>query len=383
MSATLARLPNADQRRLEDAGERPRTLLLEDQLSADVLDAAYFAGLSRPLRLFYRRLPGWLAQTLEALRVRRRYDVVVTWDDRVALLYAFLLGMIRSRSRHVAIVSWMGPVKKGSMLRRVQKRIDRIVVWTRFHRDLLAELYSIAPQRFALAPYWVDDQFFAPRKAGQDMICAVGDSKRDYGTLVGALSGLPLPCRIVTQAAMRDLAGDWGVTGQALESASSSLANIKIGAATASELRDVYARSRFVVVPLFPSLRDHGITSVFEAMAMGKAVICTQTDGLTGMIEDGVTGILVPPGDPDALRAAIKRLWDEPDLAQRLGAAGRKRVEAHNRLDLFVAAVRQAVSEVVTGGGRASPVEEAATLKGTPQASATNHRLVGAQAPTQ
>lgn len=379
MGATLGRLPKADLRRLEDAGERPRTLLLEDELSADVLDATHFAHLPRLLKLLYRRLPGWLAQTLEALRLRRRYDVVVTWDDRIALLYAFLLGLIRSRSRHVAIVSWMGPAKKGSMLRRVQKHVDRVVVWTRFHRDMLAELYGIAFQRLALVPYWVDERFFAPAAIEQDMICAVGDSKRDYRTLLDALADQPTPCRIVTQATrQQDAVGDWGVTGQVLGNASSSLENVIIGAASPSELRDVYARSRFVVVPLFPSLRDHGITSVFEAMAMGKAVICTQTDGLTGMVEDGVTGILVPPGNPDALRAAIQRLWEQPELAQRLGMAGRKHVEAYNRLDLFVAAVRQAVADVAPHGRQASGAGESAIIQGALRGSATDQPLMSA-----
>lgn len=380
MSATLERLPEAEQRRLEDEGKRPRTLLLEDQLSADVLDAAYFARLPRPLTLLYRPLPGWLKQTFEALRIRRRYDAVVTWDDRVALLYAFLLGLIRSRSRHVAIVSWMGPVKKGNMLRRVQKHIDRVVVWTRFHRDLLTELYGVAFRRLALAPYWVDERFFAPMATEQDMVCAVGDSKRDYRTLLDALVDLPIPCRIVSNATQRqDAVGDWGVTSQVLSGASASMANVTIGAATSLELREVYARSRFVVVPLFPSLRDHGITSVFEAMAMGKAVICTQTDGLTDIIEDGVTGILVPPGDPAALRAAIQQLWQQPELAQRLGAAGRQRVEECNRLDLFVAAVRQAVADVAPEGKRLSGAREAVGATIASQVEATNHHLVGAR----
>ncbi|HEX6123398.1 MAG TPA: glycosyltransferase family 4 protein, partial [Ktedonobacterales bacterium] len=165
---------------------------------------------------------------------------------------------------------------------------------------------------------------------------------------------------------------------QVLGNASSSLENVIIGAASPSELRDVYARSRFVVVPLFPSLRDHGITSVFEAMAMGKAVICTQTDGLTGMVEDGVTGILVPPGNPDALRAAIQRLWEQPELAQRLGMAGRKHVEAYNRLDLFVAAVRQAVADVAPHGRQASGAGESAIIQGALRGSATDQPLMSA-----
>jgi glycosyltransferase involved in cell wall biosynthesis len=63
-----------------------------------------------------------------------------------------------------------------------------------------------------------------------------------------------------------------------------------------------------------------------EAMSRGKAVVASATGGIPDMVVDGETGLLFPPGDVQALRAAMQRLIDEPDLRARLGAAAFERV---------------------------------------------------------
>lgn len=65
-----------------------------------------------------------------------------------------------------------------------------------------------------------------------------------------------------------------------------------------------------------------------EGMACGLAVIASRIGGLPELIEDGVSGLLVPPGDAASLAAAIARLATEPELRARLGQAGRERVQA-------------------------------------------------------
>jgi glycosyltransferase involved in cell wall biosynthesis len=87
------------------------------------------------------------------------------------------------------------------------------------------------------------------------------------------------------------------------------------------------------------STRSEGLPlSILEAMATGLPVIASDVGGVPELVIDGETGLLVPPGDPDALAAAIRRLLEDPPLAHRLGEAGRVRVAEH--FDL--AAVRQA-----------------------------------------
>lgn len=77
---------------------------------------------------------------------------------------------------------------------------------------------------------------------------------------------------------------------------------------------------------VIPSLWPEPLGSVvYEGMSRGKAMIGTTPGGHTDMIVDGVTGLLVPPGDVDALRAAMQTLLDDPQLCVRFGEAGRER----------------------------------------------------------
>jgi glycosyltransferase involved in cell wall biosynthesis len=59
-------------------------------------------------------------------------------------------------------------------------------------------------------------------------------------------------------------------------------------------------------------------------MAYGRPVVATAVGGLLDAVEDGVTGRLVPAGDPNALRAAIEELLADEQLRHRLGAAARE-----------------------------------------------------------
>ncbi len=90
-------------------------------------------------------------------------------------------------------------------------------------------------------------------------------------------------------------------------------------------IADLYVQATVFVMPsLFESF---GI-SVIEAMAFGIPVVATTAGALPEVVEDGVTGLLVPSGDSGALAAAIKRLLNNAPLRARLGAAGRERVLA-------------------------------------------------------
>jgi glycogen synthase len=64
-----------------------------------------------------------------------------------------------------------------------------------------------------------------------------------------------------------------------------------------------------------------------EAMACETAVVASAVGGILEVVEDGKTGILVPPGRPDELASALRRLLEDPDQARAMGEAGRRRVE--------------------------------------------------------
>jgi glycosyltransferase involved in cell wall biosynthesis len=73
--------------------------------------------------------------------------------------------------------------------------------------------------------------------------------------------------------------------------------------------------------------RDVTPNVILEAMAMQLPVVSTTVAGIPELVEDGVTGLLVPPGDETALAAAILRLAGDPSLRESLGRNGRRAVE--------------------------------------------------------
>jgi glycosyltransferase involved in cell wall biosynthesis len=88
------------------------------------------------------------------------------------------------------------------------------------------------------------------------------------------------------------------------------------------ELEDLYARAAVVACP---SRREGFGVACLEAMAHGRPVVASAVGGLRDLVVDGETGLLVPPRDVAALRAALERLLADPELRRRLGSAGRER----------------------------------------------------------
>ncbi len=92
------------------------------------------------------------------------------------------------------------------------------------------------------------------------------------------------------------------------------------------EVEDVKAAYAALDISVLPSALPEPFGGVvIESMAMGKPVVGTRLGGTVEQIEEGVTGFLVPPGDPNELAAALARLLSDPDLRRRMGENGRKR----------------------------------------------------------
>jgi glycosyltransferase involved in cell wall biosynthesis len=88
---------------------------------------------------------------------------------------------------------------------------------------------------------------------------------------------------------------------------------------------------------VMPSLWEGMPNAVMEAMALGKCVVATAVEGTEDLMEDGVSGLLVPARQSQALAEAIRRALADADLRDRLGAAARERIRAHYSIDRVVA----------------------------------------------
>jgi glycosyltransferase involved in cell wall biosynthesis len=116
------------------------------------------------------------------------------------------------------------------------------------------------------------------------------------------------------------------------------------------ELGSFYERAAVVAVP---SHREGFGVVCAEAMAHARPVVASAVGGLVDLVVDDETGLLVEPGDVDALRSALRRLLDDEELRRRLGAAARERVREHfsweRVTDLTVAAYEDVMRALSAG----------------------------------
>ena len=108
---------------------------------------------------------------------------------------------------------------------------------------------------------------------------------------------------------------------------------------------DVPAVTAALDVAVLPSYREAQGLTILEAMALSRPVVASDVGGIPEMIQDGKTGLLVPPHDPEALAAAIIRLLTDHPLADTLGRAGHDLVHDRFCIELMVRAVEAIYDE--------------------------------------
>jgi glycosyltransferase involved in cell wall biosynthesis len=197
-----------------------------------------------------------------------------------------------------------------------------LVYATAQERFVVDEL-GMPADRVVLTTFMVDTSFWRPdavpaRTGERPMICSAGLERRDYPTFIEAVRGLDV--RVVIAAA-----SPW--SKQADSTAGATLPpNVEVTRLGFVDLRQLYVDAALVVMPLVDTEFQAGVTTILEAMATGRTVVCSRTRGQTDVLLDGETGVYVPPGDVGALRSAIERLLASPQDAARIGAAARQDV---------------------------------------------------------
>ena len=337
-------------RQLEIEDKIPRVSLLEDAISADVLDERYLVEKSPYLRrLFYRSVPVSIAQVIEALFIMTRYDLILTHSEKVSFPLALILKWIRSSKPHIIVLSRITSVdrKKSKQkiwfFKKISKSVSRFLIWSSEQRKIAIERFGVPPDKIILLKRGIDQLFWSPREVETDMICSAGMEMRDYPTLVDALRHLEIPCHIAAGASR----GDIFKTIERLHKIKDVPEWVTVGPKKPMDLRSLYARSRFIVIPLLPTDSDNGLTTILEAMAMGKPVICSRVEGQVDIIQDGVTGIYVPQGDSEAMQEAIHSLWNDPERCKRMGKAARAFIVKTHNMEQFVDAIKIEVDRAV------------------------------------
>ena len=279
-------------------------------------------------------MSGWVATEL-----RRRLDIPV-----VQIFHA----MGKTKRRHQRKVD-TSPGNRIKTEMDVVARVDKIIAQCPNERAELVNDYGADPDKIALIPSAVNTRIFNPvpqdearhyvgLESGKKAIVYVGRllPRKDIRNIVRALALLVRQSENVEDAPLLLVVG--GESEDPNPSATSEIDELQklagelgvtdhvrfVGKRQPECLRYYYSAADVAVTT--PWYEPFGLTPL-EAMACGRPVIGSAVGGITFTIKDGETGLLVPPRDPEALAAALQRLFDQPVLRKRMGLAARKRVQ--------------------------------------------------------
>jgi glycosyltransferase involved in cell wall biosynthesis len=215
-----------------------------------------------------------------------------------------------------------GPVRR-ALVRAVFERATRIVVLSAAWKDFLATITRNPNIEAIHNPVIVPGQpAWEQRRPGQVVFLGkLGPNKGSYDLLEAASMLLARRRQLELM-----LGGDGEV--QQTRARVSELGigeHVKVLGWVGPEQRNALLASASVFV--LPSYHEGLPMSILEAMAAGLPVLATPVGGIPELLTDGVEGYLVQPGDVEGLGRCMQSLLDDQALAQRMGAAGRRKIE--------------------------------------------------------
>jgi D-inositol-3-phosphate glycosyltransferase len=244
---------------------------------------------------------------------------------------------------------------------RIVAAADRIVAGSVVERAHLVWYYGARPERISVIPCGVDTELFRPmaQATARDLLelppgpllLYVGRLAPIKGldTLLGAMTRLSGPAagaRLLVVGGDQDERGPG--PGERLRARVAQLGLADrvhfSGPQRQDRLHLFYAGADATVMPSY--YESFGMVAL-EAMACGTPVVASRVGGLTTTVRDGVTGYLVPEGDPEALAACLSRLLAAPAERERLGAEA-ARWAAEHRWPCVAEAVCRLYAELQT-----------------------------------
>jgi len=228
--------------------------------------------------------------------------------------------------RKITLRRWYGFL---GMQMRVARQVPRILTVSSSSKRDIVEQYSIRAEQLEVVPIGADHTHFRPhpeiaKVPGRIMTTASADVP-----FKGLLPLVEAVAKLRTERPEAHLV----VVGRLRAESPVAAAIERLGLRDAVSFESGISDDRMVelyaeaTVAVVPSLYEGFSLPAVEALACGVPLVATTGGALPEVVgEDGVTGLLVPPGEPDALAMAIRSVIDDPDLASRLSDAGRKRV---------------------------------------------------------
>ncbi len=293
-------------------------------------------------------MPLSLAQPLALTRVRP--DVIhVHSPYPLGELSNWWLGRARATviTHHSDVVRQRGWLRLyGPLLRRVLRAADRIIATSPPYIESSPWLKPIR-EKCTVIPLGVDTARFTPADhpgTGSSGVLFVGRLRYYKGldTLLMALSQVPdAHLTVVGDGPMR---AAWETLSHALNLA----ARVDfVGEIEDADLPDYYHRADLFVLPANARAEAFG-TVLLEAMASGLPCVTTEVGtGTSWIVQDGVTGLVVPPANPPALAEAITLLLQDSARRESMGHAGRERVVQYFSMEQMICGVEELYKELL------------------------------------
>ena len=285
-------------------------------------------------RGFFPMASACLRHLFRARRDRLAYLITFECDWTSFLVAAVQTVLGQRWPRHV-IVQFIMREKaptftsraKYALMRWCFSSVHMCICSSRLEARYYVEAFGWEARKVGYVPLHTDPGFLARQSPTEERrVIAAGRTFRDYRSLLQASPGIDAPLTIVASPA--SLAGETVPDGVEVRF------DVPI-----EELIALIATSMVVVLPLEERQISIGQSVLVEAMTMGKPVVVTRVNGTVDYVEHMVTGILVPPRDPDALREAVNRLVADPELRRRMGAAAQAQVLARHMPSRYAADV--------------------------------------------
>ncbi len=280
----------------------------------------------------------------QLFRLSPRYDAVVTGSEHTGHLFAILQSLLRTRRRRVPHVMidfpWAAsPGKLTIFLKRIQMSIESRSIYRIFAHASPEEAERFARElrtRRDLFQFVIyHDNLRTPRPEVKDggYLFSGGFEGRDYPTLLRAIMDAPYPAVICSP---------WKISeGGELPP------HISVSKVTPERFDELMAAAKVVVLSLFSEcIHTSGHTVIANALSLGKPLVVAAPQEFRHYIDHGVNGILVPPGDSQALRQAIDHIFRDPEYTARL-AANAKNMSARFSREIFFQTVYDTVEAAV------------------------------------
>jgi len=211
---------------------------------------------------------------------------------------------------------------------RICSLVDLAVVSSESNKQFLLDFLNFKQKQVLFWRHPTDCNFFVPKNTTSERshscIASVGLEQRDYRLLAAATEQLNVEVKVAgfSQFQSRNAKCFPPVMP-------ANMSNKWYGL---SELLQLYHDADIVVIPLQDNPSAAGITTLLEAMACQKPIICTRTRGLAPYLQDDQAIVTVKPGNLADLKKAIKFLLDNPDYAQAMAKKAYKLVNQEHNL---------------------------------------------------